>query len=810
MASLVRLMRNSTHAALGVALVLFFAAMLLSLVKLKEQSVADDQLKTVGPWATSQAEVQLAQAQVALERYMRGADTVDNEALFEAFDISWSGVGDIEKQAGLVPDPPPLDDADDEIRARRFEIWRAGVATLRAIPARLVEEFSGIEKDVTDIRVGDVERYARIAEGLEAIREGFVESRQAIHDIRNAVEAERSERFGGLVVGLVLSLGATLVSGGLLIGFLIRETRRTRGLLHEADAARAAANEVSRDLQAVIDAVPAMVTASDPTGRYLLMNRFHADFFGMEADRAVGHLPTELGLDPAFEAEVRQVAASGMALPFFEQSACDLDGRERTLLTTKVPVRDERGRVVRIVHVSLDITDRKAAEERVRHLALHDVLTDLPNRAFLQEVAERALARAARRGTTLALHLVDLDRFKEINDTLGHPAGDALLVEVAARMAGHLRRGDTLARMGGDEFAILQEDVESPEEAAALADRILAAIAEPFRIESHHVVTGASIGLAFGPADGTDVAELVRHADLALYRAKSDGRNNVRRYEPSMNAQLRDRLALEQALREAIDSEGFQLHYQPKQTLADGRIHSVEVLLRWRHPERGAISPGQFIPVAEDSGLIVPLGTWVLRAACAEARRWLDAGLGPVRVAVNLSVEQIRRQDLLAIVRAALDDSGLPPELLELELTESLLVRDADQALRVMRDLRSLGVQLALDDFGTGYSSLAYLQRFPFDTLKIDRGFVADLSETGSSLRIVEAVVRLAHGLGLQVVAEGVETDSQLAILRRVGCDEIQGYLLSPPVDSRRIVELLAPSVPPPRRPAIARQHATA
>jgi diguanylate cyclase (GGDEF)-like protein len=780
---------GGTRIALGLAVLLFLAAMLFSLARLETQREADARVDRLGLWFTTQAEVQLARFQVALERYVAGSPVVDRDQLFESFEITWSRL--------------PLLAAG----ARRDGDYEA-VRRLGPLVDELNARFRAIEPGVAALMRGDHDGYRRISETLEWVRLQLADLNQAIHDQRLAAEMEKDRHLAALYRGFLLAALAMLASGGTLIWLLMRETRRTRRLLQVADEARAAASALSRDLQAVIDAVPAMVTASDTTGRYVLMNRFHAEFYAIPPERRHGFTPRELGLDPAYEAEVREVAATGAALPFFEQAATDREGRARTLLTTKVPVTDEAGVVARVVHVSLDISERKAAEDRVRHLAHHDSLTDLPNRAFLNEVLERALARATRHGRALALLLVDLDRFKEINDTLGHPVGDLLLVEVAQRARRCLRRGDTLARMGGDEFALLLEDIAGPEDATASAQRILEELVDPFRLGSHTVVTGASIGIAIGPHDGTEVTELVRHADLALYRAKAEGRNRARLFDPAMNDQLRERLFLEQALREAIEGEAFELHYQPVQRLGDGRIVGAEALLRWRQPGRGMIPPDRFIPLAEETGLIVPLSDWVLRTACRQARRWHEAGLGPLRVSINISAELLGRQDLVAAVRTALAETGAEARWLELELTESMLVRDAEQAQRVLGELRALGVGLTLDDFGTGYSSLAYLQRFPLDGLKIDRGFIAGLDRQGSSLRIVEAIIRLAHGLHLRVVAEGVETTEQLAILRRVSCDEIQGYLLSPAVEAERLAPLLR--TPASRWSATALQQASA
>ncbi|MFO1069324.1 MAG: EAL domain-containing protein [Geminicoccaceae bacterium] len=778
-----RTVETGTYAALGLALVLFLAGTLYSLARLSDQREADARVDRLSLWFTTRAEVATARFAVVLERYHHGSPDTSHDDLLEAFDILWSRI-------------PLLSSGESN---REYEVQTDLQAEVGQITARL----EAIDGDVQDLQPGDEAARRRIVEAIEPIREMLATLTQRIHDTRLGAERDKALQLVRMYRGFLLSLLAMLASGGTLIWRLMREARRARQALGVANEARRVASDLSRDLQAVIDAVPAMITAVDPDGRYVLMNRFHAEFFNIAAARAQGCRPQELGLPEPGPEQPPLVDSPDDAPPFVEQGVTDAAGRGRTLLASRVPVRDDSGAVVRTVHVALDITERKAAEERVRHLALHDPLTDLPNRTFLTESVERALGRAGRRGGLLALHLVDLDRFKEVNDTLGHPIGDALLVEVAARMSGCLRRGDTLARMGGDEFAIVQEDIGTGAEAVAMAQRILESLAAPFRLAGHEVVAGASIGIALGPGDGAEVADLVRHADLALYRAKSDGRNLVRLYEPGMNIQLRARLELEQALRAAVDSEAFELHFQPKQALQGGRLTGVEALVRWRHPDWGLVSPGRFIPVAEDTGLILPMSNWVLGEACRQARRWRGFGRDGLRVAVNLSPELIGRQDVVGTVRMALDVAGLEPSSLELELTESLLVRDADQALKVMTDLRDLGVHLALDDFGTGYSSLAYLQRFPFDTLKIDRGFVAGLNGAGStSLRIIEAVVRLAHGLGLRVVAEGVETESQLATLERVGCDEMQGYLLSPPVPAAGIDALLAARTPPPARRA--------
>ena len=425
-------------------------------------------------------------------------------------------------------------------------------------------------------------------------------------------------------------------------------------------------------------------------------------------------------------------------------------------------------------------------------MAHHDELTGLPNRYLLRDRLRQALAHAQRTGEHLSLLLLDLDRFKDVNDALGHPTGDHLLRAAAKRLAGVVRISDTLARLGGDEFAVLQTNVPEAGGTAVLAERLVEAVAAPFTVDGQGIRVAASIGIAVHPDDGADADELVRRADLALYRAKHEGRGRFRFFEPAMDARARSRRQLEQELRRALDAGEFVLHYQPQVELATGRVDGVEALVRWRHPTRGLVPPAEFIPAAEACGLIVPLGAWVLGEACRQVRAWQDAGL-MLTVAVNLSPVQVRHDGLLEAIDDALDAYHLDGNCLEVELTENLLLDRSEAATdQTLRGLAARGIRLALDDFGTGYSSLGYLKRLPVQRIKIDRSFVRDIGSDPDDEAVVQAIVTMGHTLGKQVVAEGVETQAQLAFLRRLGCDAAQGFLLGRPTEAAQIAPLLA------------------
>ena len=422
----------------------------------------------------------------------------------------------------------------------------------------------------------------------------------------------------------------------------------------------------------------------------------------------------------------------------------------------------------------------------------HDELTGLPNRYLLRDRLRQALAHAQRTGTRISLLLLDLDRFKEVNDALGHPTGDQLLRAAAKRLAGVVRVSDTLARLGGDEFAVLQTNVLEASDTAVLAERLVEAVAAPFTVDSQGIKVAASIGIAVHPDGGADADELVRRADLALYRAKHEGRGRFRFFESAMDARARSRRQLEQELRRALDAGEFVLHYQPQVELATGRVDGVEALVRWRHPTRGLVPPGEFIPVAEACGLIVPLGAWVLGETCRQVRAWQDVGL-MLTAAVNLSPVQVRHDGLLEAIDDALRINHLDGNCLEVELTENLLLDRSEPATdHTLRSLASRGIRLALDDFGTGYSSLGYLKRLPVQRIKIDRSFVRDIGTDPDDDAVVQAIVTLGHTLGKEVVAEGVETPAQLAFLRRLGCDAAQGFLLGHPTEAAQIMPLLA------------------
>ena len=450
-----------------------------------------------------------------------------------------------------------------------------------------------------------------------------------------------------------------------------------------------------------------------------------------------------------------------------------------------------------------DVTERKADERRIRHIALHDPLTGLPNRVLFHDRLAQALARARRTCAgggageeQVAVMVLDLDGFKDVNDTLGHETGDRLLRAIAVCLGAVIRASDTLARLGGDEFAVVQAGVLRPADAATLADKLLFELAAPCALDGETFHVTASIGIALFPCDGADGEALLRHADLALYRAKAQGRNRFAFFEPDMDAQAQARRRLERELRLALERGEFVLHYQPQLDLGSGRFTGAEALVRWNHPERGLLLPDEFIPLAETNALIRPLGAWVLREACRQARLWLEQGWR-LTVAVNVSPVQLRNGHLLPAVGEALRQAGLEPARLELELTEGVLVANLEQdGDGLLRDLTAEGVRLAIDDFGIGYSSLAYLKHLPVQTIKIDRSFVSGLGSDPTAEALVRAIVTLGHSLGKRVVAEGVETQVQQAAVRALGCDAAQGFLLARPQPSKQLSDLLALSPP--------------
>ncbi len=440
-----------------------------------------------------------------------------------------------------------------------------------------------------------------------------------------------------------------------------------------------------------------------------------------------------------------------------------------------------------IVTTHQDITEQRRAEAKIVHMALHDTLTGLPNRVLLNERLEQALTRV-RRGEVVAIHMLDLDHFKAVNDTLGHPAGDRLLKTVTDRLRALVRETDTVARMGGDEFAVIQVAIAHPSDATTLAQRIIEVVSKPYDIEGHQVIIGTSVGIAMGPANGMNPAELIRNADLALCRAKGDTRGHFCFFESEMDAQMQARRAMEYDMRRGLTAGEFELHYQPVLNLESNEITGFEALARWRHPKNGLLPPGTFIPLAENVGSIVALGEWVVRNACATAATWPKH----LTVAVNLSPVQLRSPALGQVIIGALNASGLAPGRLELEITETVLLGDNEATLSVLSRLRDLGIRISMDDFGTGYSSLSYLQNFHVDKIKIDRSFVTGIANDTGSLNIVRAVTAMAKGLGMTTTAEGVETAEQLEIVRSEGCTEVQGFLFGQPVKADEIEALLS------------------
>jgi diguanylate cyclase (GGDEF)-like protein len=557
----------------------------------------------------------------------------------------------------------------------------------------------------------------------------------------------------------------------------------------ERDVAQQNLQQTNRRFDIALSNMSQGLCFFDGARNLIVANRRYSEIYGLSPENLVPGTPLEAIV------AMRVVAGSGPKM------AADsyLEWRRRLKLDdspTDTIVELTNGRVIAIhrhpmpdsgsVATHEDITERTHAEAKILHMARHDGLTGLPNRGLFQEQLDQALASSGRTQGCAVLRL-DLDHFKTVNDTFGNAIGDALLQATARRLLACVRDIDTVARLGGDEFAVLLVGLDRPESAGELAQRITRVLKEPFKLQTHTVETSASVGIAVAPRDGNISGKLMKSADTALYRAKQDERGTQRYFEPEMDARLQARIGLERDLRQAVSNNEFELVYQPIFALDANAICGFEALLRWRHPLRGLVSPIEFIPLAEETGLIVPIGAWVLRQACAEAAQWP----GSVKVAVNLSAVQFRHNALMETVTQALSASGLPASRLELEITESVLLNNSADTLCTLHALRDMGASIAMDDFGTGYSSLSYLRSFPFDKIKIDQSFVRDISEKPDSVAIIRAIVGLADSLGMQTTAEGVETSDQLSCVKGEGCTQVQGYFFSRPVpalDARQML----------------------
>ncbi len=580
----------------------------------------------------------------------------------------------------------------------------------------------------------------------------------------------------------------------LVLGRLVYRAWRNR------EVAVAALREANRTLadeqqlnQTIIQSSPFAIYTRDRNGIVTAWNRAAEQLFGWRAEEIVGRPLLSVPADKSRETvELRARVLGGESLIQQEVQRQKRDGTVFDLSTTLAPLRDASGRISGYLAIAADITERKTAERQIAFLAYRDVLTGLPNRLLLQDRFGQAVALADRSGTRVALLFLDLDNFKTINDSLGHAVGDALLKEIAQRLGRCVRETDTISRQGGDEFLVVLSDLHGMDVITPVLLKIREGLSQPFEFEGHELTTSASIGIAIYPDDGRDFDTLLKKADTAMYQAKDAGRNSYRFFDEQMNVQAVEHLQLKSGLRRALERGEFVLYYQPQIDLLSGAVIGAEALLRWKHPEQGLIAPGRFIPVAEDSGLIGPIGEWVIEQACRQGVAWQRAGLPPLVMAVNLSAVEFKRGDVEHKVLRALQQSGLDPHCLELELTESVLIHNTEQVLVTVQRLKRLGVKLSIDDFGTGYSSLSYLKRFDVDKLKIDRSFIRDLATDEDDAAIIRAIIQMARSLNLRTIAEGVEDAGMLARLRVFECDEAQGYCFARPMPASDFARFVA------------------
>jgi diguanylate cyclase (GGDEF)-like protein/PAS domain S-box-containing protein len=581
---------------------------------------------------------------------------------------------------------------------------------------------------------------------------------------------------------------------------LLETARHIAGIAIERARTQAALEKQHGELQTALDSLPAMICYADTGMRFVHANRPYAEWLGCEREALRGRHIREIVGEEAFATMLPyldQVLAGREVR--YERRQRGHDGVPRDFEVHYVPHRDGSGAVCGYFVMLTDVTERKKDEALLHFLANHDQLTSLPNRTLFNEHLTLAVAHAERCGEKLAALFIDLDRFKNVNDSLGHESGDLLLQQVARRFRARLRESDVVARLGGDEYTVLLRSVQGSEDVSACAQKLLDALAEPFEVHGHELYVTCSIGISLFPDDARDPASLLKNADIAMYRAKDQGKNAYQFYSSEVTAARFEHLMLETSLRRALERAEFVLHYQPIVELRTLRVAGMETLLRWQHPDHGMVSPARFIPLAEETGLILPIGQWVLEQACLQARKFAAAGHPDLVVSVNLSPKQFRQPDLSRSVARALEAAGLPPDKLTLEVTEGSVMDNADVAVRTLHELKAMGIGISIDDFGTGYSSLSYLKRFPIDSLKIDQSFVRDITTDPDDAAITSAVVALGHSLRLNIVAEGVETEEQLQFLRDLDCHAAQGYLFGRPAAADAFAQALASS---PLRPA--------
>ncbi len=559
--------------------------------------------------------------------------------------------------------------------------------------------------------------------------------------------------------------------------------------------AEEALRQAEEKYRAIFENAVTGIFQATPELRPLSANRALAQMYGYDSPEQflaeVSNVAEQLFVDPSRIDEMQHLLVENGVVHGIEVEIYRRDRTKKWVLVNLRTVRDTGGNILLREGTVEDITDRKVAEERVQYLAYYDALTGLPNRTLLQDRLSTALASARRQKDKLALLFLDLDGFKIINDSLGHSLGDLLLQDVAERLKRSAREQDTVARLGGDEFLIVLTHIQDVADAAVAAERIVTAMTAEFVVQGRSLRVSCSLGLSIFPEHGTDGETLIKNADAAMYCAKENGRNNFQFFTADMNAQAVERLTLENSLRLALDNQEFFLVYQPQMDVGTGKIIGLEALLRWQHPELGLVPPDKFIRIAENSGLIMPIGEWVLRTACSQARKWQDEGLLAVPVAVNVSAVQFRQEEFCQVIKRVLLETGLPPQYLELELTESLLLSNADMMFSVLQKLKAMGLTLAIDDFGTGYSSFSYLRQFPVSKLKIDRSFVRDVAVNFDDAAITTAIISMAKTLHLKVIAEGVENEAQMSFLRAHRCDEIQGYYFSKPLAVDKVADKL-------------------